>query len=203
MVKEKFWKVEEAVVEVAKNLPDPMIGDSKPEAKVEVAVEVETSAPTVNGLKERALKSVTVEPSATAPPPPSPEPAVTVTEELARLVLVITPAVERDPMESAPERERLLPCPAVKLKFCKLLEAVVEVAKNLPEPIIGDSSPAAKVEVAVEVATNAPAVNGLYERPAAAAGHVVLQASPVRQMVVAERAFAESEVPCPLVKEKF
>ena len=49
-MKEKFWSEEEAVVEVAKNLPAPMSGDSIPEAKVEVAVPVATNAPAVNGL---------------------------------------------------------------------------------------------------------------------------------------------------------
>ena len=49
-MKERFWREEEAVVEVAKNLPEPMIGDSIPDAKVEVAVEVATNAPAVNGL---------------------------------------------------------------------------------------------------------------------------------------------------------
>ena len=49
-VNEKFWREEEAVVEVAKILLVPMIGDSSPEAKVLVAVPVATNAPAVNGL---------------------------------------------------------------------------------------------------------------------------------------------------------
>ena len=55
------------------------------------------------------MKRVTEEPSATAPPPPRPEPAVTVTEEFCKLVLVMTLAFDSEPMERAPERERLLP----------------------------------------------------------------------------------------------
>jgi hypothetical protein len=51
-----------------------------------------------------------------------------VTEELARLVLVITPAFSREPIERPPESERDVPCPLVKPKFWRVEEAVVEVA---------------------------------------------------------------------------
>ncbi len=102
-------RVEEAVVEVAKSLEKPAMVASRPEAMVEVAVEVPTNAPAVNGLYDKALKSVTVEPRATEPPPPRPEPAVTVRAELTRLALVMTEAVEREPMERPPESERFEP----------------------------------------------------------------------------------------------
>jgi hypothetical protein len=48
-------------------------------------------------------------PRATAPPPDRPDPAVTVTEELARLAFVMTPAFRREPIDRPPDRERLLP----------------------------------------------------------------------------------------------
>ena len=50
LVKRKFCKEEEAVVEVAKRRAVPIRGDSKPEEKVEEAVEVPTKAPAVNGV---------------------------------------------------------------------------------------------------------------------------------------------------------
>ena len=54
LVNEKFFKVEDAVVEVANNLETPRIGLSIPAANVEVAVEVATNAPAVQGLNELA-----------------------------------------------------------------------------------------------------------------------------------------------------
>ena len=125
MLKLKFWREEEAVEEVAKKREAPMIGDSMPEAKVEVAVEVPTNAPAVKGLYVRALFKVTDEPKATAPPPESPEPAVTVTEELTKLLLVITP---EEPIEIPPESESEVPWPLVKEKFWREEVAVEEVA---------------------------------------------------------------------------
>ena len=91
-MKEKFCNEEEAVVEVAKSREAPMMLASRPVAKVEVAVEVATNAPAVNGRYDRALLRVMVPPSETAPPPESPEPAVTVTEEFWRKAFVIEPA---------------------------------------------------------------------------------------------------------------
>ena len=48
----------------------------------------------------------------------------------------------------------------MKEKFCSDEEAVVEVAKMREVPIIGDSRPPEKVEVAVDVPTMYPAVRG-------------------------------------------
>ena len=47
LVKEKFWREEEAVVLVAKILEAPINGDSIPPEKVEVAVDVEVMEPVV------------------------------------------------------------------------------------------------------------------------------------------------------------
>jgi hypothetical protein len=57
---------------------------------------------------------------------------VTVIEELTRLALVMTLSLEREPIDRPPERERLLPWPAVKRRFWREVEAVVEVAVSTP-----------------------------------------------------------------------
>ena len=55
LVKEKFWSEDEAVVEVAKILPVPRMGASRPPEKVVVAEEVEVRYPTVSGKNESAF----------------------------------------------------------------------------------------------------------------------------------------------------
>lgn len=102
-------KVDVAVVEVAKNLEAPIIGDSSPEANVEVAVDVATKAPAVKGLYVRALTIETELPKATVPPPPMPRPALTVTDEFAKLVFVMTAGLVSDPIDKPPESERAVP----------------------------------------------------------------------------------------------
>jgi hypothetical protein len=51
-----------------------------------------------------------------------------VIEELAKLVLEMTPAPVSDANEAAPLREREVPCPLVKKMFLNVEEAAVELA---------------------------------------------------------------------------
>ena len=69
-------------------------------------------------------------PRAIEPPPFNWLPAVTVSDALARLALVITEALVSDAIERPPESESEVPCPLVKPKLVRVDDAVVEVASK-------------------------------------------------------------------------
>ena len=117
-----------AVVEVAKKNFAPIKGDSRPEAKVEVALEVATNAPAVKGSYFKALLKV---PEVVMVPPCNPVPAVM---EVTVPPLLVT---RQEPLTTTQPPERTRP-------LAKVLEAVPVWfrAKTFKPP--------AKEEVAVE-----------------------------------------------------